>query len=240
MRRVHRQPLPARAQTYLNRKCQATVGAANVEAAWNAARQTRTFGAIVDGLRAMAGARERCMYCVDSHGSDIEHFRPKGPYPAHTFVWPNLLLCCTECGRFKGSCFPLSAAGQPLLVDPSVEDPWDSLDFDPDTGNLTARYDAASQAPSAKGESTVEVLHLDRREAMAEGYRRTFRRLADRVHQSLAGGAIDSARLANDLLQADDHGLMGWCFSVIGAQFQPFSQLHLQDPQAWAVCAAAR
>ena len=238
MRRVHRPALPARVQTYLERRRQATAGAANVENAWKSARQTQAMGTVVQTLRAMAGARERCMYCVDSHGSDIEHFWPKGPYPARAFVWSNMLLCCTECGRFKGSRFPLSNASRPMLVDPSVEDPWECLDFDPDTGNLTARYDAASAAPSVRGESTVRVLQLDRREAMAEGYRRTYRRLAERVRQALAAGVTDSKKLAGELLQADDHGLMGWCFGPIGARLQPFEELLRRAPEAWAACTA--
>lgn len=150
MRQVHRPALPAMAQSYLNRRSLATT-AENVESAWKTARQTQRMKAVLGVLQQMAGARERCMYCVDSHGSDIEHFWPKSAYPTCAFVWSNMLLCCTECGRLKGDQFPLSQTGQPSLVDPSAEDPWDHLDFDPDTGNLTARYDIASGAPSAKG-----------------------------------------------------------------------------------------
>jgi uncharacterized protein (TIGR02646 family) len=187
----------------------------------------------------MAGLRERCMYCVDSHGSDIEHFWPKGSYPARAFVWANMLLCCTECGRFKGDRFPLSSAGDPMLVDPSNEDPWEHLDFDPDTGNLTARYDAASGSPSAKGETTVRLLQLDRREGMAEGCRRTYLRLTKRVLQALAAGAEDAEALARDLQLADEHGLLGWCFGPVGAKTQPFAELRRRAPGTWEACAAA-
>lgn len=239
MRRVHRTALPATAQTYLDQRRQASMAARNVEGAWKTARQTQRMRAVLGVLQKMAGARERCMYCVDSHGSDIEHFWPKSAYPQRAFVWSNLLLCCTECGRFKGDQFPLSPAGEPALVDPSAEDPWEYLDFDPDTGNLTARYDRASGAPSARGECTVRVLQLDRREGMAEGYRRTFRRLAASVRQAVSADALDAASLVASLQQADDHGLMAWCFGPVGAGLQPFDELQRKAPDVWEACRAA-
>lgn len=106
MRRIHRVPLPAGAMAYLDRRRVVTAGAANVEQAWKSARQTKALATVVHTLQSMAGARERCMYCVDSHGSDVEHFWPKAGYPQRAFEWPNLLLCCTECGRLKGDRFP--------------------------------------------------------------------------------------------------------------------------------------
>lgn len=240
MRRIHRVPLPAGARGYLERRRIATAGLTNVEKAWKSARQTQALGAVVRTLQSMAGVRERCMYFVDSRGSDIEHFWPKARYAHRTFEWPNMLLCCTECGRLKGDRFPLLAGGQPVLVDPSAEDPWEHLDFDPDTGNLTARYDMSSSSPSPRGVGTVRLLQLDRREAMTEGYRRTYRRLADRVREALAlPGAIDAAQLVSDLLRSDDHGLMGWCFGPIGSKLRPFADLHRRAPDTWAVCVAA-
>ncbi len=239
MRRVHRPALPAAAQSYLDQRRLATIAAANVDSAWKTARQTQKIQVVVGALQRMAGARERCMYCVDSHGSDIEHFWPKSAYPTRAFEWPNMLLCCAECGRFKGDRFPLSVTGHPTLVDPSAEDPWDHLDFDPDTGNLTARFDAVSDTPSAKGESTVQLLQLDRREGMTEGYRRTYLRLAASVRQALSSGAIDADELAATLLHADEHGLLGWCFGPVGARVQPFEELSRRAPDAWEACRAA-
>ena len=187
----------------------------------------------------MMGPRQRCMYCVDSHGSDVEHFWPKGRYPERAFLWPNMLLCCTECGRFKGDRFPLSDAGLPMLVDPSGENPWDHLDFDPDTGNLTARFDLVSGAPSPKGESTVQILRLDRREGMADGYRRTYRRIVACVKAALEASQIDSGQLAQELVLADEHGLLNWCFGPVGGRLQPFVDLRNRVPSAWNACASA-
>ena len=246
MRRVSRPVLPVRSQAYLDKR-QAAVNAhrgaapVNIDAQWKTARQTKAVGAVLTTLQQMMGRRERCMYCVDSHGSDIEHFRPKARYPRRAFEWSNMLLCCTECGRFKGSQFPL-AGRRALLVDPSTEDPWQHLDFDPATGNLTARYDLASRAWSAKGTKTVEVLQLDRREAMAAGYLTTFRRLSRVVQDALVqptAGTTSAPQLLAALHEADDHGLLVWCFHAAGRHLTPFSDLRAQQPQVWADCLAA-
>ena len=137
-------------------------------------------------LQETMGERERCMYCMDAHGTDIEHFWPKARYPARAFRWNNWLLSCTECGRIKGSKFPLSANSRPLLVDPCAEDPWQHLDFDTDTGNLMAKYDTALSAPSPKGVETVKALELNQREALAAGYLLTHERLKVIVEEAVS------------------------------------------------------
>ena len=235
MRQVHRQALSARAQAYLERKARDTE-ATDIDRAWKSARQTMKFKEILEKLWAMSGPRQRCMYCVDSHGSDIDHFWPKASYPDKAFVWLNMLLCCTECGRFKGDQFPMSDAGEPMLVDPSAENPWTHLDFDPDTGNLTARYDLNAAMPSPKGDRTVQVFNLDRREGMAEGYRRTYQRLVVCVERALNQNVIVPHQLASALQQADEHGLMGWCFGEVGAGMEPFKTLRSAAPAAWDAC----
>lgn len=243
MRRVTRPELPQATQTYLNKRQSATncdlhQGTLNIERKWKAARQTRAMRVVLETLQQMMGARERCMYCVDSHGCDIEHFRPKGQFPQAAFQWPNLLLCCTECGRYKGDQFPM-ANERPLLIDPSAEDPWQHLDFDPDTGALTARFDIRANDWSPKGLKTVEVLRLDRREALENVYKATFRRLRHIVQASLDAGDLDAQALLVGLQEADDHGLLPWCFGATGQTFKPFSTLHQNHPGVWAACQQA-
>lgn len=112
MRRVIRTPLDAAVENDLNRRQaeadqKRLAGTLQPTNEWKAARQSQPLFSVLARLKTMMGERERCMYCLDSHGSDIEHFWPKTPYPGKMFCWPNLLLCCTECGRFKGEKFPL-------------------------------------------------------------------------------------------------------------------------------------
>lgn len=243
MRRIQRAALPKVAQSYLSKRQLAANdkhknGDLNIERDWKSARQTKPLKAVVATLQAMMGPRQRCMYCLDSHGADIEHFRPKAVYPKRMYEWPNLLLCCTECGRFKGNKFPMSGR-QALLIDPTREDPWKHLDFDPVTGNISARFDLPLNDWSAKGTATVDVLKLDRREALSAGYLKTLRHLSDIVERALLGGAIAAPALMTELNNADDHGLLAWCLSDRGQAIRPFNALQHQHPAVWRQCRKA-
>lgn len=241
MRRITRLPLPpATTKALAKRQAEAdakrAAGNLDIERTWKSARQTKPLKTVHATLRGMAGRRERCMYCCDSHGTDIEHFWPKADHPNRMFFWPNLLLCCTECGRFKGNRFPL-LYGQPALVDPSADDPWQFLDFDPATGVIVARFDLATNAESAKGVETVRLLQLDRREALNDGYLKTWRRLAATVDATLRQVQPDADALVTALEQADDHGLLGWCFTGTGRNVKPFATLRTLHPDLWDACA---
>lgn len=243
MKRIQRITLPNDAEDYLGKRQKAAdlkrqANKLDPTADWKTARPTKKMGKVLATLHAMIGQRQRCMYCLDSHGSDIEHFRPKAIYPERMYQWENLLLCCTHCGRLKLDKFPM-VGRRILLVDPTKENPWDSLDFDPLTGNICARFDVKLNAWSAKGEKTVEVLHLDKREALSAGYLLTLRRLSAVVNNALSGGTIDATKLTAALQSEDDHGLLGWCFSNRASTLQPFSDLRQQQPQVWAQCAKA-
>ena len=213
-------------------------GTLNIENEWKGARQTKSLKTALGALRTMAGERERCMYCGDSHGTDIEHFWPKTPYPERMFRWLNYLLCCTECGRFKGEHFPVEN-GTPVLVDPTADDPWRHLDFDPDTGNIAARFDINANDWSRRGMKTVEILQLDRREALNAGYQKTWRRLRIRLEAAIQDAAPDPDSLADALREADDHRLLGWCFTGTGRNVAPLSTLRQQHPDVWNACEQA-
>ena len=243
MRRIQRVILPKVAQSYLSQRQLAADdkqknGILNFLDDWKSARQTKPLKAVVTTLQTMMGLRQRCVYCLDSHGADIEHFRPKAIYPKRMYHWPNLLLCCTECGRFKGNQFPMSGR-QALLIDPTREDPWKHLDFDPVTGNISARFDLHLDDWSAKGTATVDVLKLDRREALSSGYLKTLRHLSDIVQRALLGGAIAAPALIAELKNADDHGLLAWCLSDRGQAIPPFNGLHQRHPAVWRQCRRA-
>jgi len=178
------------------------------------------------------------MYCSASAGTDIEHYWPKAAYPEHMFQWPNMLLCCTGCGRdSKGSKFPLDG-GIPALIDPSVDDPWQFLDFSPITGILFPLVDSGGRT-TTKGEKTVELLKLDRRDAVNIGYKRSFRRIKRAIDFSLNEGAPDSAMLIETLMDADEHGLLGWFFRGNGVNETPLADLRRKHPELWEACQQA-
>ncbi|MCB9876858.1 MAG: hypothetical protein H6835_04565 [Planctomycetes bacterium] len=202
---------------------------------WKTARKTKLLKEVLRVLQAMAGARERCMYCSDSHGTDIEHWRPKASHPEVMFAWSNMLLCCTECGRIKSDKFPVDSQGQPLLIDPSLDNPWDHLDFDPLTGILTARFDLGTQVFDARGQATVQVLQFELREAMQRGFRASWKRIAA-VCESARQSRMGPQQLTELLRAADDHGLLEWCFSSRGSREPPLSDLLQEQPDVFTAC----
>lgn len=112
------------------------------------------FEEVRTALEGMAHGRARCMYCEDSFGTDIDHFWPKADYPDRAFSWPNYLLACSFCNsNLKRNEFPLDAAGQPLLIDPTMDDPAAYLLFVPTTGEF------ASLGP--KGTESIRVFGLN-------------------------------------------------------------------------------
>jgi len=108
----------------------------------------RTLGTMAPGL-------ERCMYCGDNQGSDVDHFEPLSRNPLRTFDWLNHLLACSICnGHYKRDRFPLDPEGNPLLVDPTVDDPAEHLRLSLTTGSYVGL--------TARGEATIEVCGLNR------------------------------------------------------------------------------
>lgn len=162
MKRVRRVDLPPTAKDFLEKRT-ATISAAadpksEAQRLWKQNGNTTYkphVDAIKNALHHMASGIERCMYCCDSHGTDIEHFWPKSKHPHRAFVWENYLLACSHCNsNEKRTKFPQDAAGNPLLIDPSADDPLEHLVLSPDTGE----YRAITQ----KGEKSRDVFGLNR------------------------------------------------------------------------------
>ncbi|MGW4691618.1 HNH endonuclease [Kitasatospora cineracea] len=119
-------------------------------------------------LRQMAPGLERCMYCGDNLGTDIDHFEPIAQAPLRTFDWQNHLLACAHCNsNRKRDRFPRDpATGDGLLIDPCREDPADHLRLYLDSG----AYDPLT----ARGEATIEVFGLNERPELVRGRRMMF------------------------------------------------------------------
>lgn len=105
-------------------------------------------------LRQMAPGLEQCMYCGDT-GTSIDHFEPIVRNPLRTFDWLNHLLACTICNSYaKRDIFPVDAYDQPLLIDPTAEDPFDHLRLSLPFG----RYESLTD----KGRATIKACSLNR------------------------------------------------------------------------------
>jgi len=158
MIRLRREPLSPESLAFLEARAQkvltAKVRREEALRLWEM-QGNQAFQEVRSTLKAMAAGLERCMYCEDSAGTDIEHFWPKSEYPERAFNWDNYLLACSSCNsNHKRERFPLDAAGAPLLIDPTAEDPRDHLALSPRTGQYVAR--------TPKGGQSIEVFGLHR------------------------------------------------------------------------------
>lgn len=158
MRRLTRLPLSSSTGALLKKRtdlvAQASDPKAEATRLWSL-QANKAFQEIRATLRQMASGIERCMYCEDSAGMAIEHFWPKATYPDRAFEWSNYLLACTICNsNFKRDQFPLDASGQPLLLNPAEEDPFDHLALSPSTGKF--------KGLSPKGDQSILVFALYR------------------------------------------------------------------------------
>jgi uncharacterized protein (TIGR02646 family) len=189
----------------------------------------------------MTGVRERCFYCEDSRGNDIDHFWPKSVYPNKCFRWDNFLLACSSCNGCKGNQFPLDGAGLPLLIDPTVEDPWDFLFLEATTGQVVAKVDPGTALPNVRGQTTCDpkILPLNI-ESVTEGRVRVARRLARLVERFLADAvdpaseAIATNALIAELADIDTQGVVIWFFRREGQTLAPFAQMRINHAASWA------
>jgi hypothetical protein len=117
--------------------------------------RTRVTTPVRAVLAGMAPGAERCMYCGDNQGTDIDHHEPLARNPLRTFDWLNHLLACSHCNsHHKRDRFPVDDRGRPLLIDPSAEDPFEHLMLSLSVGEY--------RPLTGKGERSIEVFGLNR------------------------------------------------------------------------------
>jgi uncharacterized protein (TIGR02646 family) len=176
----------------------ASTPAAEAARLWRArssgAKRKKAFVEVRSLLKEMSSGRQRCMYCEDSEGTDIDHFCPKSRYPDVAFVWANYFHACSHCNsNEKRSDFPLDPAGKALLLDPSVDDPYDHIAFVPQTGQF--------QGVTERGETTVEVFGLQRRETLQHGRQDAWRQMSALVREYRRASNAKDATAKAEVLQ---------------------------------------
>jgi hypothetical protein len=169
MRYISRQPLSAAALRFLKKRTEKVLSATDSKAEarrlWRLQRN-KTFAEIRATLREMAAGRERCMYTSDSEGTDIDHFWPQARYPEKAFTWENYLLAASRCNsNDKRDEFPLDESGEPLLLNPTVDDPQEHLDLVPANGRYAHR--------TRRGAESLRVYDLNR-SLLARGRRSSW------------------------------------------------------------------
>jgi len=118
--------------------------------------RTRVHRPLKQALQQMALGLEQCMYCGSDSATDIDHFEPRAKNPLGTFEWLNHLLACGTCNsNHKRDRFPTDNDGNPLLINPTVDDPFQHMTLSLSTDVYYPRTD--------KGTVTIEVCGLNRR-----------------------------------------------------------------------------
>lgn len=133
---------------------------------------------------------KKCCYCERERDAkreaDIEHFRPRvevhGEPPGSlgywwlAYSWSNLLFSCKGCNQgYKKTHFPLLDGGvrakvpsdslkdeEPVLINPSQEDPEDFLDYTWEPSAIPLAKPIGRDS-DLRGKRTIEILGLDRR-----------------------------------------------------------------------------
>ncbi|MCP4698318.1 MAG: hypothetical protein GY862_15905 [Gammaproteobacteria bacterium] len=240
MRKVTRLSLESWVREELATEQEMVDSGENVATAWKNARARNMGKSLFSVLEEMAGKRCRCMYCNDSRGTDIEHFRPKAVYIAYAFDWNNMLLVCTGCNRKKSDTFPVDDKDNPLLIDPSLDDPWRHLVFIPQTGELASRWNDETEKWDIKGEATInpELLPLNI-ESVSRGRQKTFRNLkhaVERFCEQIKAGQDEQTAynsLYNSLEDNSEYGLERWVFLFEGGNEETFKMFAEQYPERW-------
>lgn len=179
----------------------------------------------------MCSGNERCMYCEDSAAAHLDHFSPRSIDPLKTFVWDNYLLACSVCNsNYKRDEFPTDDDAQPLLLNPTVDDPQEHLVLSPSTG----KYQPVAESPKAF--ESIRVFGLNR--SLLETARRDswqlleimIRAYADALDEGDVNKADQIAKLADRLPHA---GVLRGLIEVVDS---PYADL--VDPRCREACAA--
>jgi hypothetical protein len=183
--------------------------AARVKAAegeFSRRRAQAPFRPVIAALKAMCSGAERCMYCEDGCGDEVEHHHPKAFYPGLVFAWENFLFACARCNRRKSTRFPLFSPSPPtvlplsgrtlsglapppgasVLLDPRKDDPLAYFRLD-----LRDTFRFREVAPKGtpdrlRAEWTLSVLGLNERDELLKLRRVIYESHLSHLHRAAA------------------------------------------------------
>ena len=184
-------------------------------------RWNRTFRRVRESLTRMCSGAQRCVYCEDSVGDEVEHIQPKDLYPCLVFVWANYVYACGRCNGGKSNKFAVISGnrlvdvtrprggpvvppkpGAPAFLNPRVEDPLDFLDLDLEYTFMVLARDGLPDIARARTEFTIETLKLNRDvllQARATAFGSYRARLREYVSMRKAATAEEKGRLVDSL-----------------------------------------
>ncbi len=127
-----------------------------IDPAWKSFRATKAGSEVAQVLSRLFHCK--CAYCEQEAAKDVEHFFPKSRYPRRMFVWRNFLWCCKNCNTEKLAVFPVDAAGNAVLLNPTVDEPLDYLGWDELSGRIVPHADPVR---GFRATQTRDLLGLD-------------------------------------------------------------------------------
>lgn len=162
---------------------------------WNAGgfKKNKSFLAMRQALLELSNGVQRCAYCEDSKGNQVEHIRPKDWYPGQVFDTGNYVMACGDCNAPKNNNFSVLPTGQtkpvelkrkkgqtilepPLgedvLINPRVDDPFQFLKLNivtPDGNPGTFKFkEQGAGWHRARAKYTIKLLRLNVRDELVE------------------------------------------------------------------------
>lgn len=139
------------------------------------------FAVVRSVLATQCCGQQRCHYCEDSYGDEVEHVWPKKFYPCRAFVWHNYLLACGRCNAAckrdqwavfvngdeemdvtRGRHAPVLPVpdGAPVFLDPHEDDPLFFIELDFVTGQFVPRA-MLSARDQKRAAYTIKILKLN-------------------------------------------------------------------------------
>ena len=174
-----------------------------------------TFRKVRESLTRMCSGAQRCVYCEDSVGDEVEHIEPKDLYPCLVFVWTNYVYACGRCNGGKSNKFaviqedrlvdvtrpqgasvvppaPGTPARTPAFLNPRVENPLDFLDLDLDGTFLGLARDDLPDIDRERTEFTIETLKLNR-DVLLQARATAFASYRARLHEYVSRREVTGA-----------------------------------------------
>jgi hypothetical protein len=190
------------------------------------------FDKIKEKLTLLSNYTQRCVYCEDSFGDEVEHIYPKDLFPEKCFMWTNYIFACGTCngtyknnkfavittrGKFKditpsrkATSIPKPPQGRSGFINPREENPLDYCVLDL---NGTFKFIAIPGIPDIEKERVEftynQALGFDKREkiriARKNAYGNYKARLYSYVIRKNEGASHDELTAMIDELKSENH-----------------------------------
>ena len=227
MRRLHDPGLPATAleklnnyQTQVDEAGDYPVCVAEGKRLFESRRSNSTFESVKKCLSCMCAGAQRCVYCEDSVGDEVEHIKPKDLYPEDVFRWPNYVYACGACNSRKNNKFAVitdagrvivtrlrnapivpPVPGDPAFINPRFENPRDLITMDLLETFLMLPKDDLDADQKSRADFTIDTLGLNRdlllaaRKNAFSGYRARLSEFCTRRESGATETELETLRL---------------------------------------------